>query len=96
MQKFNIHEAKTKLSGLVEDVVKRGDSFIIAKAGKPMVKVVRIDSTAAHKNGRLGFLKNQIVVPDDFDRMGEDKSPNYLWVRYEIPARHPCPLVGSG
>ena len=73
MQKINIHEAKTKLSGLVEDMVKRGDSFIIAKEGKPMVKVVRIDSSAAHTNQRLGFLKNQIVVPDDFDRMGEDK-----------------------
>jgi prevent-host-death family protein len=73
MQKFNIHDAKTKLSRLVEDVVEKGDSFIIAKAGKPMVKVVRIDSPAAHKNERLGFLKNQIVIPDDFDRMGEDK-----------------------
>ncbi len=73
MRKLNIHEDKTKLSRLVEDVVERGDSFIIAKAGKPMVKVVRIDSPAAHKNERLGFLKNQIVVPDDFDRMGEDK-----------------------
>ena len=73
MQKINIHEAKTKLSRLVDDVVENGDSFIIAKAGKPMVKVVRIDSPAAHKNERLGFFKNQIVVPDDFDRMGEDK-----------------------
>ncbi len=73
MQKFNIHEAKTKLSGLVDDVGKNGDSFIIAKAGKPMVKVVRIDSPAAHKIERLGFFKNQIVIPDDFDRMGEDK-----------------------
>ena len=73
MQKFNIHDAKTKLSRLVEDVVEKGDSFIIAKAGKPMVKVVRIDSPAAHKNERLGFFKNQIVIPDDFDRMVEDK-----------------------
>ncbi len=73
MQKFNIHEAKTKLSRLIEDAVEKGDSFIISKAGKPMVKVVRIDSPVAHKNERLGFLKNQIVIPDDFDRMGEDK-----------------------
>jgi len=73
MQKHNIHDAKTKLSRLVEDVVEKGDSFIIAKAGKPMVKVVRIDSTAAHKNERLGFFKNQIVIPEDFDRMGEDQ-----------------------
>jgi prevent-host-death family protein len=73
MQKFNIHEAKTKLSRLVEDAVEKGDSFIIAKAGKPMVKVVRIDSPAAHKNQRLGFFNNQTAIPDDFDRMGEDK-----------------------
>jgi prevent-host-death family protein len=73
MQKINIHEAKTKLSRLVDDVVENGDSFIIAKAGKPMVKVVRINAPAPQKIQRLGFLKNQIVVPDDFDRMGEDK-----------------------
>ncbi len=73
MQKFNIHEAKAKLSRLIEDAVEKGDSFIISKAGKPMVKVVRIDSPVAHKNERLGFLKNQIAIPDDFDRMGEDK-----------------------
>ena len=73
MQKINIHEAKTKLSRLVDDVVENGDSFIIAKAGKPMVKVVRINTPAPQKNQRLGFLKNQIAVPDDFDRMGEDK-----------------------
>ncbi len=73
MQKFNIHEAKTKLSRLIEDAVEKGDSFIISKAGKPMVKVVRIDYPVAHKNERLGFLKNQIVIPNDFDRMGEDK-----------------------
>ena len=89
MQKFNIHEAKTKLSRLVEDAVEKGDSFIISKAGKPMVKVVRIDSPAARKNQRLGFLKNQIVVPDDFDRMGEDKIDELfkgsVWNTYSTP-----------
>lgn len=78
MQKINIHEAKTKLSRLVEDVVEKGDSFIISKAGKPMVKVVRINAPAAQKNQRLGFLKNQIVIPDDFDRMGEDRITQLL------------------
>lgn len=72
MQKINIHEAKTKLSRLVEDVVEKGDSFIISKAGKPMVKVVRVNASAAQKNQRLGFFKNDLVIPDDFDRMGED------------------------
>ena len=73
MQKINIHEAKTNLSRLVEGVVEKGDSFIISKAGKPMVKVVRINAPVAQKSQRLGFLKNQIVIPDDFDRVGEDK-----------------------
>ncbi len=73
MQKINIHEAKTKLSRLVEDVVEKGNSFIISKAGKPMVKVVRVTAPASQKNERLGFFKNQISIPNDFDRMGEDK-----------------------
>ena len=43
MEKINIHEAKTHLSRLVEKAAK-GESFIIAKAGKPMVKVVPLES----------------------------------------------------
>ena len=66
----NIHEAKTQLSKLV-DRASKGESFIIAKAGKPMVKVVPID--ARKKPQRLGFLKGVIEVPDDFDRMFEDE-----------------------
>lgn len=64
----NIHEAKAQLSKLIDRAVK-GESFVIAKAGKPMVKVVALDSPAAPQ--RLGFLAGEIVVPDDFDRMGE-------------------------
>jgi len=64
----NIHEAKTQLSKLVDRAAK-GESFIIAKAGKPMVKVVPI--TAKAKPKRFGFLKGEFKVPDDFDRMYE-------------------------
>ena len=64
----NIHEAKTQLSKLVERASK-GETIIIAKAGKPMVKVTAID--APKKIKRFGFLEGQITVPDDFDRMGE-------------------------
>ena len=71
MQKINMHDAKTNLSRLVDDVVEKGNSFIISKAGKPMVKVVRINASTPQKNNRLGFLKNQLTIPDDFDRMGE-------------------------
>jgi prevent-host-death family protein len=69
MQTVNIHEAKTQLSRLIEQAVK-GDSFIIAKAGKPLVKVVRLDAPSAGQIRRLGFMTGQITVPDDFDSMG--------------------------
>ncbi|ACP22851.1 prevent-host-death protein (plasmid) [Sinorhizobium fredii NGR234] len=72
METVNIHEAKTHLSRLIEKAAK-GEPFIIAKAGKPMVKVVPIDQPAEAEQRRLGFMMGQIVVPDDFDRMGRDE-----------------------
>lgn len=72
MRTINIHKAKTQLSRLVEEAAK-GESFIIAKAGKPMVKVMAIDAPAAGKRRRLGFMEGQFKVPDDFDRMMEDE-----------------------
>lgn len=68
MKTVNIHEAKTNLSRLVERAA-QGESFIIAKAGKPLVRVEALDATAG-KN-RLGFLTGHIETPDDFDRMGQ-------------------------
>ena len=65
----NIHEAKTQLSKLVEQAAK-GESFIIAKAGKPMVKVVALGSVEASTASRLGFMAGEMTVPDDFDQMG--------------------------
>lgn len=65
----NIHEAKTHLSRLIEQAAK-GESFIIAKAGRPLVKVMALDAPGAGQAKRLGFLTGQIAVPDDFDRMG--------------------------
>jgi antitoxin (DNA-binding transcriptional repressor) of toxin-antitoxin stability system len=61
----NIHEAKTHLSRLIEAAMK-GESFIIAKAGKPMVKVEAIVKKPIQ---RIGFMKGQFEVPDDFDTM---------------------------
>jgi prevent-host-death family protein len=72
MRKVNIHEAKTHLSRLVEEAAK-GEPFVIAKAGKPMVKVVPLDAPAKRKVRRLGFLEGQFKLPDDFDRMAEDE-----------------------
>ncbi len=69
METVNIHEAKTQLSKLIEQAIK-GDAFIIAKAGKPLVKVTRLDAPTPDQVKRLGFMAGQIAVPDDFDRMG--------------------------
>jgi prevent-host-death family protein len=69
MLTVNIHKAKTHLSRLLDRAAK-GEPFIIAKAGKPMVKVVPLDTREAAQLRRLGFMAGQIAVPDDFDRMG--------------------------
>lgn len=75
MHTVNIHEAKTHLSKLVDDAV-QGESFVIAKAGKPLVKVMRLDAPDARQLRRLGFLEGEIRVPDDFDRMGDEEIEN--------------------
>ena len=70
MVTVNIHEAKTQLSKLIDQAV-RGEPFVIAKAGKPLVKVEALDAPKSPR--RLGFLKGEIDVPKDFDRMAEDE-----------------------
>ena len=69
MKTINIHQAKTHLSKLVEEA-SHGEPFIIAKAGKPVVKVIALEAPAASEVRRLGFMAGQISVPDDFDQMG--------------------------
>ena len=68
METVNIHEAKTQLSRLIDRAVK-GEPFVIAKAGKPLVKVTALAAPKTAK--RLGFMAGEIAVPEDFDRMGE-------------------------
>ena len=72
MRTVNIHQAKTHLSRLVDEASK-GEPFVIAKAGRPMVKVMAIDAPAACTIRRLGFLEGQFAIPDDFDRIGESE-----------------------
>jgi prevent-host-death family protein len=72
MKTVNIHEAKTQLSKLVDEA-SNGESFVIAKAGKPLVKVMALNTPTGAQVKRLGFLAGQISVPDDFDRMGEEE-----------------------
>ena len=71
MQQYNIHVAKTHLSALVEKAAE-GEAFIIAKAGKPMVKVIPCVSNDSTQK-RIGFLKGQAEIPADFDKMGQNE-----------------------
>ena len=64
MRTVNIHEAKTHLSRLVDEVYS-GEEIIIAKAGKPLAKLVALTATA--KKRKLGILKGKLSAPEDFD-----------------------------
>ena len=90
MTTFNIHEAKTHLSRLADQAAS-GDSFVIAKAGKPMVKVTALDAPATPK--RVGFLTGEIDVPKNFDCMGSDAIAAMFWHNFRYVANHAS--VGS-
>lgn len=71
MTTVNVHEAKTQFSKLL-NAVEKGETVIIAKAGRPVAKLVPVDMPAPPQ--RLGFLKDAgWVVPDDFDTLMQDE-----------------------
>lgn len=72
METVNIHQAKTHLSRLI-DRLATGGGFIIAKAGKPVAKVVPLSARDDGEVKRLGFMAGQFRVPADFDQMGRDE-----------------------
>ena len=56
------------MSRLVERAA-RGESVIIAKAGRPIAKLVPLDAPAARERRRTGFLMGELRIPEDFDRI---------------------------
>ena len=66
MRVVSMSEARSQLSKLVRAAAD-GEPFVIARSGKPLVKVVSLDAPTADAR-RTGFLRD-ISVPDDFDRM---------------------------
>jgi prevent-host-death family protein len=64
MRTVNIHAAKTQLSRLV-DAAAAGEEMIIAKAGKPMARLVPLAGRRGKR--RLGILAGKLRVPQDFD-----------------------------
>jgi prevent-host-death family protein len=72
MRIIDIRDAKIQLSRLIDRAAK-GEPFIIAKAGKPLVKVVSLDAEEAKGPRKIGFMEGEFSVPDDFDQMGQDE-----------------------
>ena len=64
MSTINVHAAKSQLSRLL-DAAAAGEEVIIAKAGKPVARLVAVDSRSVPR--RLGALAGRLHVPDDFD-----------------------------
>ena len=72
MRTVNVHEAKTHLSKLL-DGIERGESFVIAKAGKPVARVIPIDAPEPRAPRRIGFAEGMYSIPDDFDTMFQEE-----------------------
>ena len=68
----NMHEAKTHLSRLVERAVE-GEEVIIAKAGKPLVRLVPVGQAVVDTSKRLGGLRGQLTIPEDFKGFMKDE-----------------------
>ncbi|MBI2315437.1 type II toxin-antitoxin system Phd/YefM family antitoxin [Candidatus Daviesbacteria bacterium] len=79
MQIYNIHEAKTNLSKLIEKTSK-GEEVIIAKAGKPVAKLSSYKEKL--KPRKLGLWKGKVFIPDNFDE--EDEEINKLFYEGDI------------
>ena len=92
MQTVNIHEAKTHLSRLVDQAA-AGEPFVIAKAGKPLVKVVPLNAPEGAQVKRLGFLSGQISVPDDFNEMGTTETDQTVPSLFECSQEVTDPLI---
>ena len=69
MRIVDIDQAKTRLSRLVAEAA-AGEPFVIARDGKPLVKVVAADAPPAKTARRLGFMEGEFTIPRDFDRIG--------------------------
>ncbi|PZP44814.1 MAG: type II toxin-antitoxin system prevent-host-death family antitoxin [Azospirillum brasilense] len=66
MQTVNIHAAKTHLSRLV-DAAAAGEEILIARAGRPVARLVPLRDASARPRRQLGRLAGQLTVPADFD-----------------------------
>ena len=76
LMEVNVHEAKTHLSRLLERVA-MGEEVIIAKAGKPVAKLVSVD--ASKRRRVLGSAAGEFTVPDDFNDPLPKEDEDLFW-----------------
>jgi prevent-host-death family protein len=69
MRQVNVHEAKTQLSRLLEEV-EGGARVVIARAGQP-IAVLSPYQTAVRRR-RLGLFRGEVQMTDDFDELPQD------------------------
>ena len=69
MKQYNIHEAKTKFSSIVEQAM-NGEDVIIAKSGKPMLKLVPIAKLKQPREP--GGYEKEVLIPDDFNETSKE------------------------
>ena len=69
---INIHDAKTHFSRLIERA-ENGETLIIARAGKPVARIVPLEKAVVDSSRRIGFMEGEFTVPDDFDTMMQDE-----------------------
>ena len=70
MRTITLNDAASDLSRLVEQAA-LGDAFIIARNGKPLVRVIPFDGPTMRDKPRIGFLADRLRIPDDFNRMAD-------------------------
>ena len=69
--RVGMHEAKTKLSRLVDEA-RRGEDIIVERSGKPVAKIVPYDEQPKGLMALEGIWKGKGHIPDDFDELPED------------------------
>lgn len=64
METVNIHDAKTRLSSLIERV-EAGEEIVIARAGRPVARLAPLASRRRRR--KLGALDGRFRIPEDFN-----------------------------
>ena len=93
MKTVNIHEAKTQLSKLIEEASK-GEPFVIAKAGKPVVKVTALSAPTGAQVRRLGFMTGRSLCRTILTEWARRRSSESSAVVHETSAGYTSSPLG--